>query len=491
MNAYGLLLKRLICFTNIKLTNLAEILGYDTSYISKWCNKDKLPAAKAASAVNKCLADVFAGEIFAQNEAALFAKDFKIEEPVNEKQLADSIFQILKEAYKKTYDSTADTSHNVVSSQPRFLLWDPDIKAFFKTELPQLIRQMHESCHILCTMDICSFLPNLSFEFPCTDLPEVPVYVQMGINPGQRDGQIHYIFQLYQLLNHYHYIHFDFYDNHTIDLMNMIIVKDCMAIQCSLAKDHTISVVSIITDISQVNELYEKIAPEFTPNHLLIHSANSEELFYNGYRTEFYAHNNFQILLSHGFEFLLPPEMNSRLHQAAIEQGFSESMGHLITHLGITWEEIFEKGCIEFYLLKTRLMQYVSDGTIYFTDIVYHLSEDERKKHLKHVIELIQKNPNIRFYIIDDEYVPNSADMFRMSVYNNKKKLFMKNTEHYSNPHSPAFYTIQNHVLIQDISQYFENIQTSAHCTLYEKDDVLRFNEKYGTLIERMLSVCE
>ena len=97
MNAYGLLLKRLICFTNIKLTNLAEILGYDTSYISKWCNKDKLPAAKAASAVNKCLADVFAGEIFAQNEAALFAKDFKIEEPVNEKQLADSIFQILKE----------------------------------------------------------------------------------------------------------------------------------------------------------------------------------------------------------------------------------------------------------------------------------------------------------------------------------------------------------------------------------------------------------
>lgn len=36
MNAYGTLLKKLIRFTNIKLTNLAEIVGYDTSYISKW-----------------------------------------------------------------------------------------------------------------------------------------------------------------------------------------------------------------------------------------------------------------------------------------------------------------------------------------------------------------------------------------------------------------------------------------------------------------------
>ena len=63
--------KKLIRFTNIKLTNLAEIVGYDTSYISKWCNKGKLPAAKAAPNVNKCLADVFAREIIIQEEATL------------------------------------------------------------------------------------------------------------------------------------------------------------------------------------------------------------------------------------------------------------------------------------------------------------------------------------------------------------------------------------------------------------------------------------
>lgn len=46
MNAYGTLLKKLIRFTNIKLTNLAEIVGYDTSYISKWSLFVKLDVSK-------------------------------------------------------------------------------------------------------------------------------------------------------------------------------------------------------------------------------------------------------------------------------------------------------------------------------------------------------------------------------------------------------------------------------------------------------------
>lgn len=489
MNAYGSLLKKLIRFTNIKLSNLAEIVGYDTSYISKWCNKDKLPAVKAASNVNKCLAGIFAGEIIAQEETSLFARDFKIEETADEEQLTLAILHLLKDAYKESYDNTADTTHSISPAYQRLLLWQPDIRAFFRTELPQMIEQMDESCQILCTMDICGFLPEMIFDPKREDLPNIPIHIRMGLNLGRRDEQLHYLYQLYYLINHFSFINFDFYDNSRMDLMNMLVIKDCIAVQCSLDRNHHITMATIITDINQVNELYQKILPEFTPNHLLIHSANSEELFYNGYRTEFYAHNNFQILLTHGFEFLLPPELNSRLIQASREQGFDENMGQLITHLGITWEEIFEKGCIDFFLLKTRLMQYISDGTIYFTDVIYHMSVEEKKSHLRHILELIQKNPNIRFFVFDDEFIPNADDLLQISVYNNKKKLFLKNTGQYITHHGPTFYTIQNDILIRDISRYFEKLQTASFCNLYEKDDVLHFYEKFGTLIDRMLSV--
>lgn len=491
MNAYGTLLKKLIRFTNIKLTNLAEIVGYDTSYISKWCNKDKLPAAKASSNVNKCMANVFAREIFSQEETALFAREFKTEKPENEEHLASTIHHLLKDAYKKAYDSTLDSTRTTAPSPHRLLLWQPEIKLFFKNELPQLIEHMNKSCQILCTMDICGFLPNLTYDNHHQKNPGFPINIKMGFNLNRRDKHLHYVRQLYFLMNYYNYVSFDFYDNSHIDLMNMLVIKDCMAIQCSLDKDYHISMVSIITDIDQVNTIYQKIAAEFTLNRLLIHCSNSEELFYNNYRTEFYAHNDFQILLTRGFEFLLPPELNSRLIQAAREQGFDDNMAQLIAQLGITWEEIFEKGHIDFYLLKTSIMQYITDGVIYFADVIYRMSPTERKNHLEHILELIQKNPNIRFFIIDDEFIPNSDALIRVSVYNNKKKLFLKNTNCYNGQSGPLFYTIQNDALIQDISEYFNSLGDHALCNLYESEDVLRFYNKYGTMIYRMLSLGE
>ena len=143
MNAYGTLLKKLIRFTNIKLTNLAEIVGYDTSYISKWCNKGKLPAAKAAPNVNKCLADVFAREIIIQEEATLFAAEFNASGPYDESSLSSTIFQLLKDAYKRSYDNTSENAQLAGLSSQRMLLWQLDIKNFFVTELPQLLHQRY------------------------------------------------------------------------------------------------------------------------------------------------------------------------------------------------------------------------------------------------------------------------------------------------------------------------------------------------------------
>lgn len=489
MNAYGTLLKKLIRFTNIKLSNLAEIVGYDTSYISKWCNKDKLPAPKAASHVNRCLADVFAKEIINQEESVLFAKDFKTEATDDENQLISNVYHLLKAAYKESYDTVCDHNRAAMPSQSRLLLWQPDIRVFMNTELPQLIEQLDAPCEILCTMDICTLLPEFIHECHHPKKPKHPIHLKMGLSLERQNKDPNYISQLYYLMNQYNFINFDFFDNSAMDLMNILVIKDCAAVQCSMDKYSRINIASVITDIKQVNTIYQRIASEFTPNYLLIHSSNSDELFFNGYRTEFYSHNTFQILLTRGFEFLLPPEINARLIQVSTEQGFDNNMGQLIASLGITWEEIFEKGCIDFYLLKTRLMQYINDGIIYFTDVVYHMSVEERKRHIEYILEVIQKNPNIRFFIIDDEFIPNAAELFQISVYNNKKKLFLKDTSRHNNPDGPNFYTVQNDILIHDVSQYLESLQDSPFCCAYKTEDVLRFYDKYGTMIYRMLSL--
>ena len=72
MTEYGTLLRRLVDFTGSKLYAVADEVGYDVSYISKWCNKDLLPAPKTAHTVNVALGRFFgdAIRIFRRNRRA-------------------------------------------------------------------------------------------------------------------------------------------------------------------------------------------------------------------------------------------------------------------------------------------------------------------------------------------------------------------------------------------------------------------------------------
>lgn len=43
---YGTTLKALIKLTNTKYADIASYIGYDISYISKWCSNNKLPSSR-------------------------------------------------------------------------------------------------------------------------------------------------------------------------------------------------------------------------------------------------------------------------------------------------------------------------------------------------------------------------------------------------------------------------------------------------------------
>lgn len=76
MTAYGSLLRRLLEFTGTKLYAAAEEVGYDVSYVSKWCNKDLLPAPKTAHSVDAALGRYFAAIIERDSQEADFTAAF-------------------------------------------------------------------------------------------------------------------------------------------------------------------------------------------------------------------------------------------------------------------------------------------------------------------------------------------------------------------------------------------------------------------------------
>ena len=488
MSAYGTLLKRLIRFSGFKMTTIAEIVGYDTSYISKWCNKDKLPASKSASNVNKTIADTLAHEILAQNDAVHFASEFNTASAQTEGELSAVILGLLRDAYRASLDQGSELLKVPVSGQNRTFIGESEAASFFRNQLPELIRKNNGDCDILCSLSLCTILKNHILDSFGRDEPNLQIHVQMGLE-GRLGDDDHYLKAVYFLINRFSYIDFNFYDSSELSMPNMIVIRDCAVILCTVDANRHFVMLNMITEPAAVTSVYGKMRQEMIACPMLARSSDSKDLLMHGYRTEFYAHRTYQIFLTRGFEFLLPPEIIPRLIQKARDLELDPSMPQLIAQLGITWEEIFEKGTIDFFILKTSLLRYISDGIIYFADVEYKMSIEERQKHISYVYQIVEKNPNITFHIIDDDQIHKADLLVHTSIYNNMNKLFLKNTERYGKKYGPKFYTVPDRETISAITRYFNDLTNNPICTNFTAAAAMAFFDTFGTMIQRMLSL--
>ena len=164
-------------------------------------------------------------------------------------------------------------------------------------------------------------------------------------------------------------------------------------------------------------------------------------------------------------------------------------MALIVAQLQITWEEIFEKNTLDFYVLKSSLMKYIDDGEIIFADVVYHMTPEERKLHIENVLALSKKNRNIQFYVIDDEQLVNKQQMIQFSIFNNRKKLFLKNPGRYHTDVGPYFYSVLSDQLIQRISSYLDDLKNADFCSHYDAESLQTFYDKYSSLVHRMIDL--
>lgn len=365
MNAYGTVLKQLIQLTGSKLSTISDVIGYDVSYISKWCNKSMLPAAKMAPEINRSMASLFAQEILSQENIKDFEKAFSME--VCQDGLENAVYHLLKENYSNSCNEASTELKQQTTYKPRILTLANDIYNFFNHELPQMLLDYDESLDVLCTLDVCRFGIGQSFNAYSHLTPKHPVNVKIGVDTTLLyDDNNQGLEALYYFINAHKAINFDFYDNTLMCTINTIVVKDHVAILCAL--------VNTTVSMWQVSSLTLKRSIRFMSVHCLpsVHRIfwpmprNSWNSISMVTRTDFYTKDNFQFLLTLGFEYLLPQECWDKIIQTARERDKDEFMALIVAQLQITWEEIFEKNTLDFYVLKSSLMKYIDDGEIIF-----------------------------------------------------------------------------------------------------------------------------
>jgi hypothetical protein len=164
MAEYGKTLKQLIDFSSVKMYLVAEAVGYDVSYISKWCNKGYLPSAKASPKINSTLAQLLSDDIALHCDLDEFNICF------NTRATRDTLESVIRDMLQDAYADSAKKdsrinpsreSSNTADQTMKALIHTDEVRRFFREDLPECLYTAglasEKPLEILCTLDLCLF----------------------------------------------------------------------------------------------------------------------------------------------------------------------------------------------------------------------------------------------------------------------------------------------------------------------------------------------
>lgn len=477
MTEYGTLLRRLVDFTGSKLYAVADEVGYDVSYISKWCNKDLLPAPKTAHTVDVALGRFFGDAI--RRDGAEAAFDAAFPGARGDGALEQRITALLAEAYDASAHHRAATG-TAATSEAELLIRHHEILDRLRT-----IPTPGKGDTVVCTIDLLTLLK--SRDFPALEHlfhgKGIHIHAALDLSPFQQGGQEE-MGLLYGFLSRNRESFITLYDGAGLEREGLLAVGEHCGMLMSMDGHGELDAL-VMSRGTAGAQLRETAMTRLSERPILLSPARPEDMRRGGYRTDFYSRDQFQFFSPYGFEFLLPPSVCEPILQAG---GPAAGPVWDLRRLFITWEEVFQKSHIDFYLLKSSLLRYLDTGELLFADIPYHMSYAQRLEHLENIKDRVLANHDIRFFVLDDDALPPGPPP-GFGVYLSPKKLFLKSPGAYLTGEGPMFYTVQSDTLIQAAQRYLEHLQSLNACRCFDHRDVPELERRYGGMIYRMLTM--
>ena len=146
-DGYASTLKKLIAFTQAKFIALADVVGYDVSYVNKWSNGTKLPSSRYVERINEDMGQYFAELIVKQKKEDKFFKSFPISEQAED--LGFEISQYLCSAYRTTLHQNRTPKSKENRPSIKVVTGHHDTSAFLADLLQKSIQNLEEDGELL------------------------------------------------------------------------------------------------------------------------------------------------------------------------------------------------------------------------------------------------------------------------------------------------------------------------------------------------------
>lgn len=478
---YGSALKRLIKFTKSKSTYVAEHIGYDVSYISKWSHGSKLPSSRSIERINDELGQYFATAITQQGNCSQCYKQFSL--VPDDDDLASEISQYLSAAYRSSLQKKQMPITETKASV-RIITGHHNIMKFLAETLSDRLRTVTGNQELIIYGEFCDLYDAEFWSYLGDTTNSAHIDIRVGLDVERLKREPQYLKYLYGLLNKCLNMDFTFYHIKDMDDANMILLKDQFVIQYVLQQHRGFTICTYINGPAMVQDMYERLSLQKSNKDILLAPMDSPWTVDSGRRTNFYTTGQFFFFLTNGIEYLLPPKVfQDILAKAPADKVFS------IERLHITWEEILNKADLDIIVPTACLLRYVETGKIDLTDIQYTMSPLERKNHMDYALEALKGNPHISVGMIDLASKNLAYAEANLAFYSNIRSGFFKKNPVFVQNKAKPFYVILNDTLHALILGAFQNLKHSPQYHHYDEPELAEKYEQYKPLIEKLLSL--
>lgn len=399
-NRFSNLLEHLMNIAELKNSILANELGYDVSYISKWLS-GQLPSAKTEKTVMQGISHCVIHKGSAAGQEVLL-NDYQV---TSLDDLESAIFDHLMAEYSYARNTQKDTDSAIA---PRTLFFPKlDMRQYiFRMNHPVLRRV--KSLDIMALMDLMAMdrefrLQIAHIESGSTSeewqYPDVHFSMVIDLDTIQKDYVYDVVFLL-NMLTDMTRIDFQLYGARVAYGRCVFTVKDEFSISAMLTQSRECMSVVVSEDAENANTIYNSIRAICSRERMLVRKITMDEMLRgNDYARSLIAHNQ-RLLFGHLTEHFLTDGLLKSIVldlKSPYEPVIDMAQLHWLQALS---NRRFEELPIQIMFYESALSEFAVMGELDFYNIKVKLTPNQRLEYMCHLRDLLQNNDNLHVKLI-------------------------------------------------------------------------------------------
>ncbi len=448
------ILKELIQLTDAMAKDISNCVQYDQSYISKWLSGTKLPTEKSSDYVISQLSHYFA-KLIVERKKEGDLRDL-VPVPLNLDHAGD-VENVIRGLLENGYYFSLIKENDGYMEEPttKLIMGRNEAVRYSLDIIKRHLSYHQEPSEMIITIDIFDLLPELnleSFDIVFTKPLDISISTIIDIDK-YKTNYYERTRSILALVNQTINVNYTLYANGHNRHNNLVVMKDHFVLMYYLDERGDVAACLYISDPEFVQMVYTHVSASLVNNLIVLRSTSGQKLRNIDYALDFLTSPPYRLFTSMMVGLFLDEDMIKN-HKNDFHP---EVYPNMLFINSLVKEKLKD---VELLILTSRsyIIKFLKTGQSMFLGENFNLTREERRRYLDNILEAMENNPNIKFYISQDDLSPLYTSKINLSLaLTDNKALIIKNPNALYNQRFP-YYMVTSPQFIKMINTYVDSL---------------------------------